>query len=177
MSRRSHTSMRPERGWPNPVSTLIISMAPRQPMAPATAPKTGKRRFQRIQARQARRLARQHRGELALQLVHGAIDERLALLYRYPVHEQALAEARGAAGDSVDLADQVIDVPLRDVLSDRDNFDGRIELAQTACSQLNAQGTDAVIGHEKLAIKIVWFQGAGVSQDEPANARSGELMR
>jgi hypothetical protein len=133
------------------------------------------RRF-RIKTGQAGRLAGKDRGELEIEIVHGAIDHRLALPHALFVKQESLFEQRGTTHNHVRRCDQWINIECRYVLVDGDNLDVGIQFAQPACRTFHARITNRRMSHQDLAVQIAGLDGAGVGKHEPTHARCREFI-
>lgn len=181
MSRRSKERRRPARRSPKPETSLIASIAARQPTVPETAPKTGKRRLHAggssMEAAEARGLSRKKRRDARFELVHRAFDHRLLLPLTLAIEQEALAEERRAVDDDVRESDQGSGVLFSDVLWDRLDPEARIELAKTPCGARDARGPESVVGHEELAVEVARLHIACVREDQSADSGCRELVR
>ena len=76
----------------------------------------------RIETPKARRLARDHRGDLVFHVIHGTLDNRFSCFKGCSIHREAFDEQRRAIHDQVGLGDDLVDILFRDVRVVRDEI-------------------------------------------------------
>ena len=101
-----------------------------------------------VQARQARCLSGQDRGDLKLAIVHCTVDQGLALFDALTIHGKPFGEQRRAVDDKIHIADELFGIVFGEVFGNRHDFESRVEFFESSAGRFDPWSAQALVSHQ-----------------------------